>query len=495
MFLRHTPPWFQQDWLAARAQATPERPALYRDGEVWTYADLDRQVDQVARGLRAQGMGPGRRVAFWRLPRKDALVLVWAVARVGAVLVPFHGRWTPREGRMAARVVAPHLLVVPEDASEARAMGVPTVSWEMLRAPQDPRGASTEASVPRALGEVQGVVFTSGSTGRPKAATLTWRQHFWSAWASAARLGLEARDAWLLTLPLYHVGGLAILWRSVLYGIPVLLPPQEGSFDPQGWLRWTPPRRPSLISVVPTMLYRILEVGMTPWPGLRVVLVGGAAAPEALLEEALARGWPVALTYGLTEAASQVATAPPELVRRKPGTVGPPMLFTRVVARDAAGRPLPPGEVGEITVQGPTVFPGYWGNGEATARALRDGWLYTGDEGYVDEEGHLWVKGRAAFAINTGGEKVYPQEVEKVLLQHPAVAQACVVGLPDEEWGQRVAAAVVLRPEYRVTAEDLARFCRKHLAGFKVPRRWVFVAELPRTASGKLDRRKVQSLF
>lgn len=485
----------QQDWLAARARATPERPALYLGDEVWTYADLDRRVTEVAHGLWARGIRPGHRVAFWRLSRRDTLVLVWAVARLGAVLVPFHGRWTPQEARSASRLVVPHLLVLPEDHQEARSVGIPLIAWAELRE----RGKGHERGdfppVARFDRDIQGVVFTSGSTGRPKAVVLTWRQHFWSAWASAARLGLDVHDAWLLTLPLYHVGGLAILWRSVLYGIPVLLPPREGPFDPRTWLRIPFPRRPSLISVVPTMLYRILEAGMTPWPELRVVLVGGAAMPAALLEEALARGWPVALTYGLTEAASQVATASPDMVRQKPGTVGPPLLFTRVVVRDAEGQPLPPGEVGEITVQGPTVFPGYWGDEGATARAWRDGWLYTGDEGYLDEEGHLWVKGRAAFAINTGGEKVYPQEVENVLLQHPGVAQACVVGLPDEEWGQRVAAAVVLRPEFRVTVEELERFCRKHLAGFKVPRRWTFVSELPRTASGKLDRRKVLGLF
>lgn len=488
-------PLWEQDWLAARARATPERPALYLGGEVWSYAHLDRHVTEVAQGLWARGVRPGHRVAFWRLPRKDALVLVWAVARLGAVLVPFHGRWTPREVRLAARLVVPHLLVVPEDHQEVRSIRVPLATWRALQGRGKAHARRNFPSVSPFGNELQGVVFTSGSTGRPKAVVLTWRQHFWSAWTSAARLGLDAHDAWLLTLPLYHVGGLAILWRSVLYGIPVLLPHREGSFDPLAWLGIPFPRRPSLISVVPTMLYRILEAGIPPWPELRVVLVGGAAIPVTLLEEALARGWPVALTYGLTEAASQVATASPELVRRKPGTVGPPLLFTRVVIRDAEGHPLPPGEVGEITVQGPTVFPGYWGDDGATGRALRDGWLYTGDEGYLDEAGHLWVKGRAAFTINTGGEKVYPQEVENVLVQHPAVAQACVVGLPDEEWGQRVAAAVVLHPETRVTAEDLARFCRKHLAGFKIPRRWVFVSELPRTASGKLDRRKVLDLF
>ncbi len=478
------------DWLAARAQATPERPAVVLDREIWTYRELDHQVSVAAAGLWKVGVRPGNRVAFWRLSRRDALVLVWAVARVGAVLVPFHDRWTSRERAAAVRLVSPHLAVLPE-SSPSEGVSVPSVSWAQVQfLGRQVEGKNGLRFPTRQV--VQGVVFTSGSTGTPKAAILTWANHFWSAWASAARLGLVPNDAWLLSLPLYHVGGLAILWRSVLYGTAVVLPPAEGSFDPDVFKHLPFSRPPSLISLVPTMLYRLLSAGVRPWPELRLVLVGGAAAPASLLEEAIAKGWPVALTYGMTEAASQIATAEPSLVRRKKGTVGSPLLFTRVRVQDAEGRALGVRKVGEIVVQGPTVFSGYWGNDVATRRVLQNGWLRTGDEGYLDEEGHLWVLGRSAFAINTGGEKVYPQEVENILLRHPAVAEACVVGVPDVEWGQRVTAVLVLKPDRRADVQSLEALCREHLAGYKIPRRWEFWPRLPRTASGKVDRRQVR---
>ncbi len=480
-----------EDWLRLRARVTPRAPAVVMATETWTFARWDEQVERAAWGLWAWGVRPGTRVAFWRLSRPQALVLVWAVARVGAVLVPLHDRWTARELESGLRLTGPRLVVIPEDASWPGAGKTQVLPWSALLDRGQRSGESFPPQPPRGL---QGVVFTSGSTGEPKAVALTWTNHFWSAWASAARLGLYPRDAWWLSLPLYHVGGLAVLWRAVLYGIAVVLPPHEGSgFDPET-LRFPPGnRRPTLLSLVPTMLYRMLEAGVEPWPELRVVLLGGAGAPEALVREALDRGWPLALTYGMTEAASQIATAPPALVRRKPGTVGPPLMFTQVRVTAATGAPAPVGQPGALWVRGPTVSPGYWGNDQATRRAFHQGWLATGDEGWMDEEGHLWVLGRSAWVINTGGEKVYPQEVEAVLLQHPAVRQACVVGVPHPEWGQQVAAAVVLRPGREVTLQELERHCRRALAGYKIPRRWKRVAHLPLTASGKVDRRQVQA--
>jgi O-succinylbenzoic acid--CoA ligase len=296
---------------------------------------------------------------------------------------------------------------------------------------------------------------------------------------------------------LYHVGGLSIVWRSALYGTAVALPPPRPSFDPGGLWDDLHRLRASLISLVPTMLYRLLQAVAAPPPAfLRVALIGGAAAGPEVLNPALARGWPLALTYGLTEATSQVATAAPPQVRRKPGSVGRPLLFTQVSVRDDAGRPLPAGQVGEIWVRGPVVFAGYWpSDAAATPAVFVEGWLRTRDAGYLDADGDLWVLARRADLIVTGGENVTPQEVEAVLRQHPAVADAAVVGLPDPEWGQIVAAAVVPQPERSLSPEDLQAYCRTHLAGYKIPRRFVFVDALPRTASGKLRRAAVRALF
>ncbi len=250
----------------------------------------------------------------------------------------------------------------------------------------------------------------------------------------------------------------------------------------------------TIASVVSTMLQRLLEVrGKHPYPRrFRCFLLGGGPAPRPLLEACARLGAPVVHTYGLTEAASQVATLPPEDALRKLGSAGKPLLPTELrIERD--GRALPQGGVGEIVVRGPTVMPGYVSQPAATAEALRGGWLHTGDLGYLDEEGYLYVVDRRDDLIVSGGENVSPAEVEAALLAHPAVEDAGVYAEPHPAWGQAVTAAVQLRPGARLDMEELQAFCRKRLAGYKVPTRIRFLDALPRNAAGKLQRARLRS--
>ncbi|RMF05138.1 MAG: o-succinylbenzoate--CoA ligase, partial [Chloroflexi bacterium] len=239
-------------------------------------------------------------------------------------------------------------------------------------------------------------------------------------------------------------------------------------------------------------LHRILKIDQNTLtsPQLRVILVGGAEVSPQLADSCRELNLPVAATYGLTEAASQVATAAPGDTRRKPGSVGKPLLFSAVRVADPAGNSLPAGEIGEIVVSGPTVMAGYYRQPDATRQALRHGELFTGDLGYLDADGDLFVVQRRSDLIVSGGENVYPAEVERVLRSHPAVADACVVGLPDPEWGQRVAAMVVCaKPVAKAALRD---FCRQQLGGYKQPRLFKFVESLPLTASGKVHRDAVR---
>jgi O-succinylbenzoic acid--CoA ligase len=310
------------------------------------------------------------------------------------------------------------------------------------------------------------------------------------------------------------VGGLALLLRSALNGSTAVLP---GRFDAAEIARSLEEDGITMVSMVPTMLARLLELrGDRPAPpALRVLLLGGGPIPEPLLERALALGYPVARTYGLSEAASQVATAAPADTR--PGA--PPLPFVELRIADAAGDILASGEAGEIQVRGPMVMAGYWRAPEATATALRGGWLHTGDIGFLDAAGRLHVSGRRADLIVSGGENVYPAEVEAALLRHPAVAECCVLGLPDEVWGQRVVAVVVARtpemgegeasarsgedPAIEASSEDstaalaanLDAFLRERLAAYKLPRGYTFLSELPRTASGKVRREALLAEF
>jgi len=244
------------------------------------------------------------------------------------------------------------------------------------------------------------------------------------------------------------------------------------------------------------MLHRLLQSRAKPWPAsLRLVLLGGAAATPELLAAAWEASVPVAPTYGLTEASSQVATALPADARRKPGSVGKPLFLTDVRIVDDSGHELPAGEIGEVLVRGPQVMAGYYHNPDATARTLRNGWLHTGDLGSLDDESDLFLVQRRSDLIVTGGENVYPAEVEAVLRAHPAVMEACVVGVADGEWGQRVAAAVQLQPDAWADETALLTFCRERLAGYKIPRQVRFVEELPQTASGKIERRRVAEML
>jgi O-succinylbenzoic acid--CoA ligase len=335
------------------------------------------------------------------------------------------------------------------------------------------------------------IIYTSGTTGRPKGAVLTYGNHLWSALGSCLNLGLHADDRWLACMPLFHVGGLSILLRSVIYGIPVVV---HGAFDPAAVNRAIDRDGVTIVSVVSVMLQRMLEErGGRPYPpSLRCVLAGGGPVPEDLLRACAERGVPVVQTYGLTEAASQVATLAPEDALRKLGSAGKPLPPTEVRIADGEGRPLPPGAPGEILVRGPTVMAGYRGRPEETAGALRDGWLHTGDVGYLDAGGYLYVLDRRSDLIISGGENVYPAEVETALREHPDVLDAGVFGVPDARWGQTVAAAVVRRPRSGVTEGGLQAHCGERLAPYKVPRYVRFVEALPRNAAGKLLRQALR---
>lgn len=498
-------PW-RLDWLAQRAQISPHRPALIFEDRPWNYLEFNRLVARLSSSLAAAGLEAGQHVAVLLPNRPETVGLIHAAARLGAVLVPLNTRLTPHELAWQIRQSQSRLLICCRE-TEPIAAGLLDLGVKILSIdPPDSGGIDGLEQLPQVeaerwlgrpldLAAVQGLIYTSGTTGRPKGAMLTYANHFWSATASAFRLGTEPTDRWLLCLPLYHVGGLAIVFRCCLYGTTVVL---QTGFEPAAIGHALEHHAVSLISLVPTMLQRLIESHGEALAAarLRCLLVGGAAAGPALIEPALALKLPLATTYGLTEAASQVATATPAKVSRKPGSVGRPLPFSTVQIVGEEGRPLPAGHLGEVVVSGPTVMLGYYRQPEATAQTLRDGRLATGDLGYLDEEGDLWLVQRRADLIVSGGENIYPAEVEQVLSRHPAVAEVCVVGLDDERWGQTVAVAVVLhRTAARPTEAELIAFSRQHLAGYKQPRLIRFVEALPRTASGKIEREAVQSIL
>jgi O-succinylbenzoic acid--CoA ligase len=487
------------DWLAQRAQTSPDHPALIYAGGAISYADLAERAAGVAGQLRRLGVARGDRVALLLVNRPEFAELVHALPRLGAVAVPLNCRLSPTEIARQLTASSPRLLVYDAAARETVAavrkhLSVPAASVDPDALGGDPvvEQVSAELETTGAridLQSVHSIIYTSGSTGRPKGVLLTYGNLFWSAVGSALNLGVHRDDRWLACLPFCHVGGLSILIRSLIYGTTAVI---HSGFDPDRVDRALDEERVTIVSMVANMLQRLLDTrGDRPYPPwLRCVLLGGGPAPLALLQECRARRVPVMQTYGLTEAASQVTTLAPGDAERKLGSAGKPLLGTEILLSGANG-PAPPDGVGEILVRGPTVSPGYLDPAENTPR--QDGWLRTGDFGRLDAEGFLYVIGRHDDMIITGGENVYPAEVEAVLQQHPAIAEACVFGVPDARWGAAVAAAVRLRGGATAQPSELIEHVCRRLARFKAPRRIHFVEEFPRTSSGKIIRGQVRA--
>lgn len=473
------------DFLSLAAQSSPERLALITSDVEITYGELNQRVAVLSSRLDAAGIQAKDRVAVLLDRGLASVELVHALARLGAVIVPLNTRLTSTEMRWQI------------EQSDSRwvlsVLPAPLLEEAILLDDLPRMGESDQwLGSPLDLDADFGILFTSGTTGKPKGAVLTWGNIFWSATASAFRLGVLPSDRWLLTLPLYHIGGLAILFRSALYGTAVVLPDYPGDpFDLEQLWRKMHNADVTLVSLVPTMLYRLMDrYEKEDWPlSLRLILLGGAAATLKLLRAARDAYLPLALTYGLTEATSQVATTDPELTRLKPGTVGKPLQWLQVSIHDEDGQHLPAGEIGEVWVQGPMVMRGY------LHQATGNDWLHTGDLGYLDDEGDLRIVQRRSDLIISGGENIYPAEIEAVIRQHPAVKDACVVGLPNLEWGQQVAAAITLRPDASLDEKSLLSFCQQHLASYKLPRQMVILDTLPRTSSGKVQRDKVIDQF
>ena len=437
------------NWLAQRSQSCPERVALVADGSEVTYAELEAEATWVARRLAAQGVRRDSTVAMTMHPRREQVVVVHALMKLGAVLLPLSPRLSPEEHAAVIAVEEP--AVDLDDAGEL---------------------TQTEADLPL-LGEhdMDGLackVMTSGSTGTPDPVGLTYGNFLWSSVASAFNIGVEPEDRWLCCLPLSHISGLGIVMRSVIYGTTAVI---HDGFDVDRVGEALERRRD----------HRRLAGGDDAHPAARRGRRPLRAAHDPDRRRAGARGRARAGDRPWRHRRADLRPHRGLLAgdyagscrcARKLGSAGRPLLTTHLRIQE-----------GEILVQGPTVAPG---------RADADGWLHTGDLGRIDEEGFLYVEDRIDDMIVTGGENVVPAEVEKVLLRHPEVADAAVVGREDPEWQQAVTAIVVLDDGSATTPDELRRHCAESLAGFKVPKRVELAAALPRTPSGKLMRRALR---
>ncbi len=456
------------DPLREAAGRTPDAPALDDGGRVFTYAELDASVDRMARRLVPLGAVPGETVALVAHPDGRAVEAVFAVPRTGASLALLSPGLGPVALEAALDAIGPGLVLSTAQTLEDEDLGIEsgwlTLIDELAPADADLVGIEEDSRFR---------LWTSGTSGRAKIVDVTVPNLLASGRAVILRLELEPGDRWHASLSLAHVGGLALVWRAVMAGSSVLA---LGRYTTEELVASLQFGRISHASLVPTQLRRILDrLPDGPGDSVRCLLIGGAALPRDLLDRALDAGYPLALTYGLTEATSQVATAPPMDVREAPGSVGFPLdgLELRLAAD------------GEVLVRGATVTPG---------AADRDGWLATGDRARLDELGRLWITGRKSRRIISGGVNVDPIEVEDALRAIPGVADAVVVGLPDEVWGERTAAVVEVDGRITDSAQVMAA-AAELLSKAQRPRVVRVIEHIPRNANGKPDLEKARELL
>jgi O-succinylbenzoic acid--CoA ligase len=457
-------------WLPRAAATRPDRVALDTPAGSRTYAQLLQAATAGAEDLRSRGVNPGERVDIALPPGLDFAYALHACMLLGAVAVPIDLRLSgPEQETIAAGSVA--------------RVSVDTL-LQSERTPAAPVGDASAADGPAADSPARGsfvvarhdleatavVIHTSGTSSKPKPIELTYGNLLWSALGSAVALGLDANERWLCALPLSHVGGLSILVRSAIYATTAVV---HERFETDRVLQALREEEITLVSLVATTLARLLDAGLEHPRALRCALTGGGPVPSALVERATTAGVPVSMTYGLTESCSQATTTPLAAIAQGDLGAGPPLFCTR--ARTDAD--------GEILLQGPTLAPN---------ALAEDGWLHTGDLGAFDARGGLWITGRKADTIVSGGENVAPSEVEAVLEAHADVLEAAVLARPDEQWGEAVTAIVVPRPERAPDTDELRAHCAAKLAPYKVPKQIELRTErLPRTRSGKLLRREL----
>jgi fatty-acyl-CoA synthase len=481
------------DITAERAALTPHAIA-FEDaltGHTLTYATLDDRASRAAAALASCGVAREDRVAILCRNRIEFFEIMFACAKLGAILAPLNWRAPAAELQPLMQDCAPKVLVYGrEDAATAGALLAPhrvalDEDYELLLADASP--LHTDRRWPGDA--IWSLMYTSGTTGKPKGVIQTYQMAAVNAFHVTQAFGVRASDATLNFLPLFHTAGIQLVTLPTLIagGTVIVLP----GFDAARALQLMP--RLDVFFGVPAIYQQLAldpDFARADFSHVRAWGCGGAPLADVLVERFAAKGARVCNGYGMTETGPTAFVAAPEDALTKIGSVGKPQMLLDVRIVDASGRDVADGETGEIWMRGPGLTPGYWNRPDETAKTLTpDGWLRSGDIGRRDADGCYYVAGRIKEMYISGGENVYPAEVENVLARHPAVQEAAVVGVADETWGEVGYAFVMLKENAQsVRASELIQFCRANLAGFKTPRQVVFVADFPRTAAGKVQK-------
>lgn len=496
-------------WIERHADFSPNKIALRFEGQTYTYAELAEQVEATARMLKwGLGVGRGDRVAHLGYNSPEFLMLLFACARLGAMLVPLNWRLAIPEHRYILQNASVKVFIVEEEFAD-RIISAQTAlpHCHILGLGFTPKnGVQFKNLVATAQGDSYNphltldspvlIVYTSGTTGRPKGAVLTQNALQWNAINSTHLHDMTSADHILTVLPLFHVGGLNNQTVPALHcGATVTL---QRCFQPDHTLQAISADQPTLTCLVPATMQACLTSPLwakTDFSRLRIVLTGSTTVPQSLCESFRAKGVHVLEVYGATETGPIAIYTRLDSDPSKVGSTGLPALHCQVRVVDNTGNELPPGELGEIVIKGPSVLFEYWGNEAATAEALRNGWYHTGDIGYRDEAGYYFIQDRKKNMIISGGENIYPAEVERVLYNHPGVQDVAIIGQPDQQWQEIPVAVIVPKAGVTLDEVELRTFLKGQLAHFKIPRRFIFTEDLPRNAMGKIQHFRVREMF
>ena len=508
------------EFLMIAGAIVPDRPAIIFDGQTTTFEGLAERVNRLANGLSDLGVGPGDRVATMQVNTNQCIEAYFASAQLDAIYVPINFRAKTDELAQMLKIAQPtclllgerYLSLVPESSQSAVSIvlldGEATGSHRSYDALLS-ESLPDQMHFPEAGDEDTTVImFTAGTTGIPKGVMLTHDSFSSYLLATVEPADPEIEESNLITVPFYHIAGLQAALAAVYGGRTLVVMRQ---FDPGEWLRLAQEKQVNRAMLVPTMLKHIMEhpdFFEHDLSSLSVITYGAAPMPLEVIREAIARfpGARFINAFGQTETASTITMLPPDdhvldgspedikTKLKRLTSIGKPLDDIEVGIVDEGGKTVAVGETGEIVARGSRMMAGYWHEESATRDAMRDGWIYTGDLGYQDADGYIFLSGRAKDFIKRGGEMVSPEEVEMVLRSHPEVDDAAVIGVPDVEWGEEVRAVVVGRSG-EVTEEQIIEFCRGKLAGFKRPRSVVFVGELPRNVMGKVLKRDLREEY
>ena len=511
------------DWFSRWAIYQPDKVAVeeYESGRAWTYAELNYLGQYLAQWLAEQGpdgIGKGDRVAILAENCLEYIALLAAAQKSGIILVPLNYRLTSHELNYMLGNSEPSLIISQEkflpkleEAPEAYSIprrllmrefqAICDAQTEAFRhkrqqavtSPEREEKISFEGMQKPDENDCLFLIYTSGTTAFPKASIYTHRMLFWNSLNTELRLDITSNDRSINCAPPFHTGGWNVLLTPFLHhGAYTLI---MKSFDPSVVLELLDARQMSIFWAVPTMLRMMMEspgFDSASLQSVRYFIVGGEAMPLPLIDQWHKKGVFIRQGYGLTEVGPNVTSLNHQDAMRKAGSIGTPNFYYEIRLVDARGCDAAPGEAGELLLKGPTVSPGYWKNHEATAETIVDGWFHTGDLGRRDEEGFLYVVDRIKHMYISGGENVYPAEIEYLLSRHPEVDAVAITGVPDEKWGESGMAWIVKKQGSGLTDEQVKQYCLDHLARYKVPQHVVFVDSLPRNDAGKIDRRALR---